>query len=828
MKKTLLALSFFLFMLPTSVFSQISYDAALDSADYTLNEYPIIPLIQADSIGLLSRVANVGDSALNGVSVDVAGPNSYSSSINLGNIGIGDSATGTTPALFMPNSTGTQVFYFETKTQQTDGNANNNKDTFSYEVTDTVMAREVGNNPDGLGYNGATGYVGQRFTLKTTDTITSITFYIDEPTAGDSLKAHVFSYSGSPGTILASSKSLAMASGQNWYTAKLECPLVATPGDYFPAVEQMTTNFMALGFTREYHLDSTIYYYNGAAWVPIEAVATLADATLMVRLNFGTPPPPPTIEITSTKDTVCPRELAFVSATAGAKSYKWYPQNAAYSPNSASTLIDLTRSTNVIVEADFGCGSPISDTFFIYVKPSVTGSISNDTIICPGDSATLSASTNGTYTWINGPTDSDWLVSPKEDTEYSVRFENTGECPSFDQVWVRLSNPTVEAFGDTAVCAGQPVSVGARDAETYQWENGPATANWQLSVDSTSKLLVTGFNDLGCQAIDSVTVTVFNTPDLTPMSDTGACFTRFITLNAGGTAENYEWSTGSDSSSTVFQVLQARTVTLRAYNANGCEAFDTVFVDRYIPPRGSTDEDTSVCFGEVVNISAYGGDMYVWSTGDTAQTIGVSPTERTRYSVRVISSQGCEDSEEMFVDVNPLAIPIFSTEVYEDSVVVTNQSQLSDSYLWDFGDGTTSTETDTYHVYDSSGDYTITLTATNNCGDQDTSEIVKVTVEVKDTNTGSISTLATKASFSAYPVPTSGVITYQINGPLTGNFALEILDFNGQLLRTEEYYKSNDNKEGNIDLTAYADGIYNIRFVFDDGIKTLRVVKQSY
>jgi hypothetical protein len=99
MKKTLLALSFFLFMLPTSVFSQISYDAALDSADYTLNEYPIIPLIQADSIGLLSRVANVGDSALNGVSVDVAGPNSYSSSINLGNIGIGDSATGTTPSL---------------------------------------------------------------------------------------------------------------------------------------------------------------------------------------------------------------------------------------------------------------------------------------------------------------------------------------------------------------------------------------------------------------------------------------------------------------------------------------------------------------------------------------------------------------------------------------------------------------------------------------------------------------------------------------------------------------------------------------------------------
>jgi PKD repeat protein len=54
-----------------------------------------------------------------------------------------------------------------------------------------------------------------------------------------------------------------------------------------------------------------------------------------------------------------------------------------------------------------------------------------------------------------------------------------------------------------------------------------------------------------------------------------------------------------------------------------------------------------------------------------------------------------------------------------------NQSAAADAYQWMFGDGQTSTETNPSHTYAAFGTYTITLIATNECGN-DTMTIVIV------------------------------------------------------------------------------------------------------
>ena len=46
-----------------------------------------------------------------------------------------------------------------------------------------------------------------------------------------------------------------------------------------------------------------------------------------------------------------------------------------------------------------------------------------------------------------------------------------------------------------------------------------------------------------------------------------------------------------------------------------------------------------------------------------------------------------------------------------DGVTFTNTSTGADTYLWNFGDGTTSTEKNPTHAYEGSGYYTIKLTA---------------------------------------------------------------------------------------------------------------------
>jgi len=47
----------------------------------------------------------------------------------------------------------------------------------------------------------------------------------------------------------------------------------------------------------------------------------------------------------------------------------------------------------------------------------------------------------------------------------------------------------------------------------------------------------------------------------------------------------------------------------------------------------------------------------------------------------------------------------------------TNETTNADSYLWIFGDSNSSTEENPIHTYDEPGSYTVTLVATNDCGD---------------------------------------------------------------------------------------------------------------
>jgi PKD repeat protein len=61
-----------------------------------------------------------------------------------------------------------------------------------------------------------------------------------------------------------------------------------------------------------------------------------------------------------------------------------------------------------------------------------------------------------------------------------------------------------------------------------------------------------------------------------------------------------------------------------------------------------------------------------------------------------------------------------------DEVTFTNTSTDANSYLWNFGDGETSTEMSPVHMFTSAGSVTVTLTATNADGDNDATQSITV------------------------------------------------------------------------------------------------------
>lgn len=58
----------------------------------------------------------------------------------------------------------------------------------------------------------------------------------------------------------------------------------------------------------------------------------------------------------------------------------------------------------------------------------------------------------------------------------------------------------------------------------------------------------------------------------------------------------------------------------------------------------------------------------------------------------------------------------FTYDIDNFNVQFTNQSVNAESYSWDFGDGTSSTEMNPLHIYNHSGPYTVCLTVRNDCG----------------------------------------------------------------------------------------------------------------
>ncbi|MEM8586404.1 MAG: PKD domain-containing protein, partial [Bacteroidota bacterium] len=136
----------------------------------------------------------------------------------------------------------------------------------------------------------------------------------------------------------------------------------------------------------------------------------------------------------------------------------------------------------------------------------------------------------------------------------------------------------------------------------------------------------------------------------------------------------------------------------------------------------------------------------------------------------------------------------FETSLNELSLSTTNLSEAAQSFLWNFGDDTESNEFEPVHLYQTSGDYEVTLLAINpGCSDS-LSQLVSVissTLELSAT------------AFKLYPNPTSCDIW--LEGPEVQS--LRLFNFHGQEVRQWAGRDLNNNL-GRIDLNDLPSGGY--------------------
>jgi len=157
--------------------------------------------------------------------------------------------------------------------------------------------------------------------------------------------------------------------------------------------------------------------------------------------------------------------------------------------------------------------------------------------------------------------------------------------------------------------------------------------------------------------------------------------------------------------------------------------------------------------------------------------------------------------------VNPQLTSSFSFVQGGAVVNFNNTSPQGTSFLWDFGDGNTSTAQNAAHTYAASGTYQVTLTISDGVCEAVSRETVTIPSGV------AIDPLL-EQSFQLFPNPGTGRFTIQANTQQISNMQVLIYDLTGRQLYASPVQKTATFEEI-FDLQQQPAGTYLIRFIVD-------------
>lgn len=464
-----------------------------------------------------------------------------------------------------------------------------------------------------------------------------------------------------------------------------------------------------------------------------------------------------------------------------------------------------------------GCKDSASLNVTVLSNPVASFSLIGATSCTANTSITTNNTTTGlnnSYSWDLGDGSSSFVTNPSHTYTiagtYNIKLvvinSTTGCKDSVTNPVTFSTNPTATfTVNNSNQCVNNNsfvftnTSVGGA---TYSWNFGDATTSTLASPSKSFtsagvysvKLIVTTAN--GCR--DSVTqvVTVFAkpTPSFNVVGTTNCSSNLTITLNnttPAALGNTYMWSFGDGTNSVAanpsktYSSIGTYTIKLVVVNGNGC--VDSITKDITIstkPIAAFTVSDTIQCSSGIAiaftDASANTATpAYYYDFGDGTFSLVQNPTKTYTtagtYIVKMVvtNANGCKDSTTKTIRIVTKPVASFTIPNYNGcgnaatSFAFSNTSTNATSYVWDFGDGTTSTLTNPTKTYTTTGTFIVKLVASNSNG-------------CKDSSTQTISFIA--KPIAGFTVSSSGVcsnntFTFTDTSKVTGTSNYYYYDF---------------------------------------------------
>ncbi|HXR82221.1 MAG TPA: hypothetical protein VN763_14940, partial [Saprospiraceae bacterium] len=181
----------------------------------------------------------------------------------------------------------------------------------------------------------------------------------------------------------------------------------------------------------------------------------------------------------------------------------WYTAQLSFEstevPVNESSLI---RNEHHSFQAGIINGNAVTSARYGYFSSFSTLFIGDDFDICEGSTAVIDAGPGKeSYLWSTGATTQSIQVDKTGD--YWVRVTRE-ECVLYDTVHINERVAKVDLGADVAICINESTHIDAQENFKWQWSDG--STNQILETKALGTFWVSVFDEIGCQASDTIVV----------------------------------------------------------------------------------------------------------------------------------------------------------------------------------------------------------------------------------------------------------------------------------------------------------------------------------
>ncbi len=457
----------------------------------------------------------------------------------------------------------------------------------------------------------------------------------------------------------------------------------------------------------------------------------------------------------------------------------------------------------------------------------------SDDKFCPGESGTFTAADPNLpiFTWyVDGVvvgTGNQLTYTFNTPGSYDVSlYAYDGNCPDSTFQTVVVDTPSIQfgAVSDES-CAGAgnggaavSINGGFGAPYVFSWSDGSSMQN--LSQVSTGMYSLSVTDSEGCMTEDSIFVGLDTavTVTLTSPVDQNYCAGDTLQLshsNVGATSA--QWLIDGQpfaplDTSWVPMAGNAHVISVIATDGvcSDTAEVNAIIADSLSLTAAVTGESCAGTMDGVIDLTPNGGlgpFSFSWSHGPTTED--VSGLDTGMYMVQVRGTAGCNATESFQITTLGGITSGFSFTTSSDTVVAfaDTSSPGVASWLWDFGDGSTSNMANPTHTYGSSGYYSVCLIATDSFGCTDTA---CASVEITRT-TGIFDREA--MVLSIVPNPATDRITLQNLPNNLPHTTCIVRDAMGRVV-----LRSPALRNGAISIQGLADGLYTVEVRAEVGV----------